>query len=61
MKDETIIEPTASMLGKSILIKELSIEDDKIESVSSIYQNIDDKHRYKITIVISKEEHYEDA
>jgi len=61
MKDETVIEPTTSRLGKNILIKELSIEADKIESVSSIYQNIDDKYRYKITIVISKEEHYEDA
>ena len=61
MKDETVIEPTASRIGKSILIKELNIVADKIESVSSIYQNIDDKYRYKITLVISKEEHYEDA
>jgi len=61
MKEENIIEPTSSNLGKRILTKELSIESDKIESVSTIYQKIDDKHRYKITIAISKEEHYEDA
>jgi len=61
MKEENIIEPTSSNLGKRILTKELSIESDKIESVSSIYQKIDDKYRYKITIVISKEGHYEDA
>ena len=61
MKEENIIEPTSSNLGKRILTKELSIESDKIESVSSIYQKIDDKYRFKITIVISKEEHYEDA
>jgi len=61
MKEENIIEPTTSNLAKRILINELSIEPDKIESVSSIYQKIDDKHRYKIIIVISKEEHYEKA
>jgi len=61
MKDETVIEPTASRLGKNILIKELNIETDKIESISTIYQKIDGNHRFKITIVITKEEHYEEA
>jgi len=61
MKEENIIEPATSNLAKRILINELSIEADKIESVSTIYQKIDDKHRYKVTIAISKEEHYEDA
>jgi hypothetical protein len=55
-----IINQTTGNLGKKIFIQELKNDIENVQSVSTIYQKIDNETRYKITIVISKEQHYED-
>ena len=61
MIKEKIIYPTKGHLGKKIMFKILKNEFDNIQSISSVYQKIDEKYRYKITMIIAKEEHYEDV
>jgi hypothetical protein len=60
MENENVISQTAGSLGKKIFIQELKNNIDNIESVSTVYQKIDTETRYKITIIISKECHYDD-
>jgi hypothetical protein len=56
-----VMKPMNTELGINIVINELKKNIDKIESVSSIYQKIDNEYRYRIDIFITKEEHYEDV
>jgi len=58
--EEKIIHQTTKKMYKCVLLDILRDKVDKIESISTIYQKIDTQYRYKIDIIISKEEHYED-
>ena len=58
--ENIIIHPTTGHLGKKINLEILKNEFGNIQSISSIYQKIDNQYRYKITVIVSKEEHYED-
>jgi len=57
--EETVI-PTVGNLGKKVFIQELNNKIDDIQSISTIYNKIDKDTRYKITVIVSREEHYED-
>ena len=58
--EENVIRPTTKSLYKCALLDILRDKVENIQSISTIYQKIDTQYRYKIDIIISKEEHYED-
>jgi hypothetical protein len=58
--ENMVLKPMSNDLGIGIAINELINNKDKIESVSSLYQKIDNQYRYRIDIFITKQEHYED-
>ena len=57
--EENVIKPTTKLLYKCALLDILREKVEKIESISTIYQKIDTQYKYKIDIIISKVEHYE--
>ena len=59
--NEKVIDPNTSKTGKNIMLQILNTELENIESISTVYHKIDKKKRYKISIIITKEDHYEDV
>ena len=58
---EKIIEPTTGNLGKKIMLNILNNESENIKSISSVYHKINTEMRFKITVIVSEEPHYEDV
>jgi len=59
IKIEEKISTTGDM-GKKVLLSYLIDDIDNIQSVSSTYYKINNEERFKITVVVSKEPHFED-
>jgi uncharacterized protein YdeI (YjbR/CyaY-like superfamily) len=59
--EDNIRYSTTSKMKKTILIDEIKDKIDDIQSISTIYEKIDNQYRYNITIIVLKEEHYEDV
>ena len=57
--EENILHQTTKKIYKCALLDILREKVENIESISTIYQKIDTQYKYKIDIIISKEEHYE--
>jgi len=59
--DKNVKIKTKYKLENKMFLTFLLDKVDEIESISTIYQKIDTQYRYKISVIVSKEEHFEDV
>ena len=59
--DKNVKLKTKYKLENKMFLTFLLDKVDEIESISTIYQKIDTQYRYKISVIVSKEEHFEDV